>query len=207
MGRIINLDGMEIEWLGHAGFRFKRGKLVVYTDPFKIQGGDPADLILITHDHYDHCDRSSVESVRKQDTVIVGPAAVAEKLHDVKVVKPGQLIVEKSVEIKPVHAYNTNKPFHPKGSGVGYVFTMGDKTIYHAGDTDFVPEMKQLGKVDVAILPCGGTYTMNAREAAEAANAIRPDLSIPMHWGSIVGSKKDAEEFRKLVRFGRVEIL
>jgi L-ascorbate metabolism protein UlaG (beta-lactamase superfamily) len=208
MTRNISLDGLQIEWLGHASFRFRCGQQVVYTDPYNVSG-DKGDLVLVTHDHYDHCDPKSLAEVAGSDTVIIAPEAAASKIQGrVKVISAGESFDEMGVKGKAVPAYNTNKQFHPKGAGVGYVFLMGGKTVYQAGDTDRIPEMQGLGQVHVAILPVGGTYTMNAEEAASAVNEmIKPEVSIPMHWGSIVGSKSDAEKFRELVKVGRVEIL
>ena len=144
------------------------------------------------------------------DTVVLAPQSAAAKLEGfrIKVVKEGDTFDEMGVKGKAVPAYNTSKQFHPKGSGVGYVFAMGGKNVYHAGDTDLIDEMRLLGQVHVALLPVGGTYTMNAEEAAAAVNEmIRPEVSIPMHWGSIVGSKSDAQRFKELVTIGRVKIL
>ena len=203
------LNSLQIEWLGHASFKFKCGEQVVYTDPYNTSG-EKADLVLITHDHYDHCDSNSLKSIAGSDTVILAPSSAASKLEGfrVKIIKSGDSFDEMGVTGKAVPAHNTNKQFHPKGVGLGYVFTMGGKNIYQAGDTDIIEEMRLLGQVHVAILPVGGTYTMTAEEAATAVNEIiKPEVSIPMHWGSIVGSKSDAERFRELVKVGRVEIL
>jgi L-ascorbate metabolism protein UlaG (beta-lactamase superfamily) len=200
MTRKIDVGGVGIEWLGHAGFRFTAGGKVIYVDPFKVSGGGKADLILITHDHYDHCDPESVKSVRKPGTVVIAPGSCSGKIPGVKAIRPGETIPVGDVEVKAVHAYNTDKPFHPKGAGVGFVLKVSGKTIYHAGDTDRIPEMDSLGRIDVALLPAGGTYTMDAEEAARAANAIKPGIVIPMHWGKIVGSEKDARRFMELCR-------
>jgi L-ascorbate metabolism protein UlaG (beta-lactamase superfamily) len=206
MGKSLELDGVHAEWLGHAGFMFKAGDTVLYVDPYKVSHGDKADLILITHDHYDHCDPSSLSTLRKDDTIVVAPKPCGEKIQGIKSLKPGQKIEKKGVVIKAVPAYNLTKQFHPHGRGVGYVFSLAGKTIYHAGDTDSIPEMEGLGEIDLALLPVGGTYTMNAGEAAEAAGKIGAKITVPMHWGDIVGTRKDAEEFKRLARV-RVEIL
>ncbi len=194
-----------IHWLGHDTFRIENDK-TIYIDPIKLKGRPlKADLILITHDHFDHCSPDDVAKVAKDDTVIVTIAAAAQKLKgDVRVVKPGESLVVQGIPIETVPAYNVSKfrspgvPFHPKESGhVGFIITVGGQRIYHAGDTDVIPEMDDI-ETDVALLPVGGTYTMTADEAAEAANRIKPKLAIPMHWGAIVGSAEDAQRFGDL---------
>jgi L-ascorbate metabolism protein UlaG (beta-lactamase superfamily) len=189
----------KIHWLGHDSFRLE-GEVTVYIDPWKLPPNSPkADIILITHDHYDHCSPEDVAKIQKADTVIVTIPAAARKLKgEVKTVKPGDKITVKGIEIEAVPAYNTDKQFHPKEAGhVGFIVTLGGKRIYHAGDTDFIPEMKGL-KVDIALLPVSGTYVMTAEEAAKAADAIKPEVAIPMHYGEIVGSERDAERFKEL---------
>ncbi|MBC7250143.1 MAG: MBL fold metallo-hydrolase [Anaerolineae bacterium] len=196
-----------IHWLGHDSFRVD-GPVTIYVDPWQVPAGAPqADLVLITHDHYDHCSPEDVRRISKADTVVVTVAAAAKKLKgDVRVVRPGDSLTVKGVPIEVVPAYNVNKRFHPKSAGhVGFVFTVGGQRIYHAGDTDFIPEMKNL-QVDIALLPVSGTYVMTAAEAAEAAQAIKPQVAIPMHYGEIVGSKSDAERFRELYT-GEVVVL
>jgi L-ascorbate metabolism protein UlaG (beta-lactamase superfamily) len=194
-----------IHWLGHDTFRIENDK-TIYTDPIKLKGSPPkADLILITHDHFDHCSPDDVAKLVKEDTVIVTIAAAAQKLKgDVRVVKPGESLVVHGIPIETVPAYNVNKfrspgvPFHPKESGhVGFIFTVAGQRIYHAGDTDAIPEMDDI-EADIALLPVGGTYTMTADEAAQAANRIKPKVAIPMHHSDIVGSVKDAQRFADL---------
>ncbi len=189
-----------VHWLGHDTFRFD-GPPVVYVDPFKLPAGaPPADLILITHDHFDHCSPEDVKAIRTARTVVVAPRAAAGKLPGpVEVIAPGQERTVLGVTLKAVPAYNTDKPFHPKSAGlVGYVFTLAGITYYHAGDTDDIPEMAGLAP-DVALLPVSGTYVMTADEAAAAARAIKPKAVIPMHYGSIVGDAGDARRFAKLL--------
>ncbi len=188
-----------IHWLGHDSFRID-GEQIIYIDPWKLPKGAPeADLILITHDHHDHCSPSDVAKVRKEDTVVITIPAAASKLKgDVRVVKPGESLTVKDVLIETVPAYNINKPFHPKAAGhVGFIVTVGDQRIYHAGDTDLIPEMDDID-ANVALLPVSGTYVMTADEAARAADKIKPKVAIPMHFGEIVGSERDAERFRDL---------
>ena len=195
-----------IHWLGHDTFRIE-GDQIIYTDPFKIKKNDKADIILITHEHYDHCSPEDVKKIQGPDTVIVAPADSAAKLQgNIRVVKPGDKLEVKSTTIEVVPSYNTNKQFHTKDRGwVGYVFTSGENRIYIAGDTDYIPEMKNV-RADIALLPVSGTYVMTADEAARAALDINPKTAIPMHYGSIVGTKKDALEFEKKLK-GKIAVV
>jgi L-ascorbate metabolism protein UlaG (beta-lactamase superfamily) len=186
----------KIHWLGHDTIRIE-GSSVVCFDPYQISSSQPADIILITHEHFDHCSPEDVVKVQKDDTIIVTDAVSAKKLEgDIKVVSAGEQLQVKGVEIEVREAYNTNKDFHPKSAGMlSFVVTLDGIRYYHAGDTDFIPEMKGL-QVDVAFLPVSGTYVMTADEAVEAARAIKPKLAIPMHYASIVGSEEDARKFK-----------
>ena len=195
----------QIYWLGHDAFRID-GPLIVYLDPYRLGEGNPkADVILITHDHSDHCSPGDVAKIQGDDTTIVTVAAAAAKLQgDVRVVKPGDRVTVKGVEVEAVPAYNVNKfrspgvPFHPKESGyVGFVIALDGQRIYHAGDTDHIPEMADLGEMDIALLPVSGTYVMTADEAVEAAETINPKAAIPMHIGRGIGSLKDAQTFKE----------
>lgn len=195
----------KITWLGHDAIRLE-GSTVVYFDPYQIGTTRPADLILVSHDHFDHCSPEDVEKIQKSDTTIVTDASSAEKLKgDVRVVAPGDRLQVKGVQIEVLPAYNTNKEFHPKAAAMlAFVVTLDGVRYYHAGDTDFIPEMKNL-TVDVAFLPVSGTYVMTAEEAVEAAKAIKPKLAIPMHYGAIVGSEDDAVRFKEALK-GQVEV-
>ena len=197
----------EIKWLGHASFKIS-GEKVVYIDPWKLEGkNEAADIILITHDHYDHCSLADIEKLKGSKTTVVAPPDAAKKITgDVREVKSGRDLTVKGIKIETYPAYNLEKSFHPRANGwLGYVITINGKRIYHTGDTDLIPEMDKI-RADVVLLPVGGTYTMDAKQAAQAANRIKPKLAIPMHFGSIVGSSKDAEEFRSLCQVP-VEIL
>ncbi len=187
-----------VECLGHATVKIKND-LVIYIDPYKISTNEKADIILITHDHFDHLSLEDIKKIQTEETVIVIPSTVVEGVGGkIKEINPGDLISVKGIEIKAVPSYNTKKKFHPKKKKyVGYIVMVNNVSYYHSGDTDRIPEMKDLN-VDVAFLPVGGTYTMNAKEAAEAVKDIKPKVAVPLHYGSVVGSIDDAEEFKRL---------
>jgi L-ascorbate metabolism protein UlaG (beta-lactamase superfamily) len=196
----------KITWLGHDGFRID-GSRTVYFDPFQIASAQKADIILVTHEHYDHCSPDDIGRIQQDDTIIVTEKDSAKKLSgDVRVVAPGGVGKVEAVTITAVPAYNIGKQFHPQEKGwLGFVIEMDGVRIYHAGDTDFIPEMKEL-QVDIALLPVSGTYVMTAGEAIEAARAIGPRVAIPMHYGAIVGGADDAETFRQALS-GEIEVV
>lgn len=195
-----------IKWLGHAGVRIA-GDQVICIDPWKLRHAQPADLVLITHPHHDHCSREDVRSICKDDTVLVGtPDCRAKLKRDIRAVSPGDSLTFGAVTVEAVPAYNLGRAFHPKAKHwVGYIVTIGGVRVYHAGDTDLIPEMRDV-RVDVALLPVGGTYTMDACQAAQAADLIAPRLAIPIHFGEIAGTSLDAAQFARLCRF-EVKIL
>lgn len=185
-----------VHWLGHASFRLT-GEKVVYFDPWQLEGGETADIILITHGHHDHCSPEDVARIRGPQTAVVAGGDCRELGGEVQTIRPGDKITVQGVEIEAVPAYNIGKQFHPRADdGVGYIVTLNGLRIYHAGDTDRTPEMDAV-RADIALLPVGGKYTMTASEAAAAANAFRPRVAVPMHWGNIIGDRQDAERFRE----------
>jgi L-ascorbate metabolism protein UlaG (beta-lactamase superfamily) len=220
---------VNIEWLGHAGFKIKSSKAVVYIDPFKIYsnlsdeeglgfddspvstgGIEKADFIFITHSHFDHCSIEDINKIAKDNTVIVCSADCQSKFRHINkkvIIKPleggNQLEFEEfGVRVWAVHSYNINKNFHTREEDWnGYVIQLDEVKVYHAGDTDLIPEMKNLNNmnIDFALLPIGGTYTMNAGEAAKAASVIKAKYSIPMHFGTVdrTGDKSEADVFLK----------
>jgi len=195
-----------IHWLGHDTFRII-GEKVIFTDPFKIKKKETADIILITHDHFDHCSLEDIKALQGPNTIIVAPPDCSKNLSGtVKTVKPGDKIIVEGIEIEAVPSYNTNKKFHPKtNEWVGYIFTSEGNRIYIAGDTDYIPEMKNI-RADIALLPVSGTYVMTAEEAVKAALDIKPKIAIPMHYGSIVGSEDDAKKFAEGLK-GKIEVV
>ena len=198
-----------IVWIHHASVLLK-GEKTVYIDPWKLKQAEPADLVLITHDHYDHLSTEDLERVAQAETEILVPEPAVKKLRGVKGkirgVRAGMQLTAAGLGIEVVPAYNVGKAFHPKSAGhVGYVVTIDGERIYHAGDTDRTAEMKGL-KPDVALVPVGGTYTMDAKEAAQAVADLQARRAIPIHYGDIVGGAADAAEFKKLCKVP-VEIL
>jgi L-ascorbate metabolism protein UlaG (beta-lactamase superfamily) len=185
-----------ISWLGHDGFLIKGDGKAIVIDPFQVTECEPADIILVTHEHYDHCSPEDIKKIQNESTVIVTEANSANKLSgNVLVVKPGDKLTVSGVPIEAVPSYNIDKNFHPKQNAwLGFIVTVEGVRIYHAGDTDLIPEMNAFD-VDIALLPVSGTYVMTADEAVEAAKMIKPKVVIPMHYDAIVGSADDARKF------------
>ncbi len=215
----MKLLNLEITRIAHDTFRLA-GSKVIYIDPFKVTKRDKADIVLLSHEHFDHLSLEDLEKVCGPETTVVASRLCEEGLKDFKAPLKGKRFLDPNsktnigqIEIATVPAYNTNKfrepgkPFHPKESkGVGFIVRMDGTAVYHAGDTDFIPEMKNV-KCDIALLPVSGTYVMTTEEAAEAAAAIKPKIAVPMHYGAIVGSDSDAQKFKSLVKDCQVEIV
>jgi len=188
--------GIEITWLNHASFRLA-GTRVVYIDPWKLSDS-PADgdVVFVSHGHFDHCSPEDVAKVRGADGVVVAPADALEQLGGGQTLRPGQELQVNGVKLTGVPAYNIGKSYHPKSNNwLGVVVELDGVRVYYAGDTDRIPEMAELKDVDVALLPVGGTYTMDAGEAAGAAGDIGAKAAIPYHYGEVVGSAEDARKF------------
>ncbi len=203
--RSLEINEVKIEWLGHASFRISSGNLVIYIDPYILdETPAKADLVLVTHEHFDHKDDMNIEAISKDDTVVVGPQSVTYAYVNSETVVPGDEVEIKGVKIKTVPAYNPAKPYHPREKGhVGFILVINGVKIYHTGDTDFIPEMEALANenIDVALLPIGGTYVMDEEQAARAANTIKPKYVVPMHYGKWrdIDLPGNVEKFRSMV--------
>jgi L-ascorbate metabolism protein UlaG (beta-lactamase superfamily) len=186
---------VRITWIGHASVKVSGSAATVFIDPWKVPARDHADIILLTHDHYDHYSESDIKALMAPSTRVVAPMSTPLVTDRIAA---GKSISIRDVTVRAVPAYNMGKTFHPKANGwVGYVVTMDGIAVYHTGDTDRIPEMKGL-IVDVALIPVGGTYTMDAREAGEVLKDIKASHAIPIHYGDIVGSRRDAEQFARV---------
>ena len=188
---------LQIQWIAHASFRLATEDVVLYIDPWKLPSAQPdANLVFVSHGHFDHWSADDVAAVSQENTTVVGPADVVESLPGGRVLRPGERVESAGACIEGVPAYNVDKDFHPKANDwLGAVIALGGTRVYYAGDTDRIPEMDALSEVDVALLPVGGTYTMNAAQAAEACRAIGARTAVPYHWGDIVGTEADAQAF------------
>jgi L-ascorbate metabolism protein UlaG (beta-lactamase superfamily) len=209
----MRLGNFELLWLGHAGFKLK-GSLIIYIDPFQISEAnskDKADLILLTHGHHDHCSIEDLDKITKNNTLIVATADCQSKLMKLKnlvrmeIVEPGMNFSLGKLRFSTIPSYNINKPFHSKEEHfVGYVIKTENFVLYHAGDTDAIEEIQKVTGYKkpnvkfIALLPIGGRFTMCPEEAADLAFKIKPDLVIPIHYGSIVGDSSDAIYFKEL---------
>jgi L-ascorbate metabolism protein UlaG (beta-lactamase superfamily) len=209
----MEIGNVKIEFLGHSGILLSNGKRIAI-DPYNVSDNVPkADVVLITHSHYDHCSIKDIEKIIEPGAIIVCTADCQSKIMKlegvhIQVMEVGDELEIGNLKIETIAAYNKHKEFHPKNEGwVGYIIKMKDVIIYHAGDTDFIPEMQKLsgygkhGNKFVSLLPVSGKYVMNSDEAAKAASLISPDLAIPIHYGAgVAGTSEDAERFVELCK-------
>lgn len=196
----------DIEVLYHSCIRMNKEKMI-YIDPYHIEKNyNDADMIFITHDHYDHYSEEDIDKVRKNNTIFIVPENLLNKLikkgindENIITLDPGDAENIDGIKVEAIHSYNIDKPFHPKENNwLGYVIEIDGVRYYIAGDTDITEENKII-KCDVAFVPVGGTYTMNFSEAAQLVNIIKPKIAVPIHYGSVVGTKQDATDFIKLL--------
>ena len=199
------IENIEVFKQNHI--KIKSGGKVIHIDPFQTEFASfDADFILITHDHFDHFSLKDIENTAKDDTVLIVPENMKNKaeaagkcVKKIITVKPGEKYNVDGLEFETVPAYNIGKPFHPKSAGwVGYIIKTDGKRVYVAGDTDATEEAQAV-KCDIALVPAGGTYTMNAKQAAKLVNTIKPEFAVPVHYGGVVGKEKDGTEFQKAV--------
>lgn len=215
---MFDYNGIQLRWYGHDTFTITNN-VTVCIDPYKLTKPLSADIILISHNHFDHLSEDDLAKLTNQNTIIVAPNECIPQLSKMKnkkiiSISPNEEKTINDIRIKTIPAYNidkinpdTKKPFHPKEDGkVGFIITINGISIYHTGDSDLISEMTDL-KPDILLVPVSGTYVMTASEAAKAVEKIKPKLAIPMHYGTIVGSEKDAKEFKNLVKSCEVQIL
>jgi L-ascorbate metabolism protein UlaG (beta-lactamase superfamily) len=199
----------KIKWYGHASFKIS-GEKVIYIDPWKIQDEEKADIILISHSHYDHFSLEDIKKITTRETEILMTPDCQSKLRDVPervtLIYPMKKYNVKNILIETTPSYNINKKFHPKENDwVGFIISNSKKRIFYTGDTDNIPEIKNI-KADIALIPISGTYVMDYKEAADLVNTMKPKIAIPYHYGDIVGTEQDALKFKKLAKIP-VEIL
>ncbi len=198
---------MQLKWLGHASFKIKTGTKVLYIDPYAGDDYDElADVILISHFHYDHCSIEKIRQVSSDSTAIFGTKEVAAELHACRTLTEGEPVTLDGTRITAVPAYSLNKKTHPKGFAVGFLLALEGKTIYFASDSDFIPEMRNV-KADIVILPVGGTYTMGFKEAVQVVKYLKPKIAIPMHYDLTEGTSDDAELFMEFAESEETEVI
>ena len=190
-----------IQFLVHASLKLKLSDKIIFIDPWKIKEKEKADIILVTHPHYDHYSEEDIQKIAKDTTLLLSCKEVVQqtKVKNKKILLPFEEVKIDDITIQGFPAYNVNKHFHPKTNNwLGFIIKYKDVSIYIAGDSDVIEEAKRL-KVNMMILPVGGTYTMTDKEASELVNLTKPDYAIPIHYGDIVGSIQNAQNFKKLV--------
>jgi L-ascorbate metabolism protein UlaG (beta-lactamase superfamily) len=190
-----------IQWLGHASFKITNSA-TIYIDPWKLPAAaHNATIVLISHSHFDHFSLPDIAEVSSDSTRIIGPADVIAQTQAGQTLTPGQSITIDSTTITATAAYNPDKQFHPRSNNwLGFIIEIDGKRIYYSGDTDLIEEMKSITNIDLALLPVGGTYTLDPAQAARAADLIKPKHAIPYHFGDIVGTTRDAEKFTQLTK-------
>jgi len=200
---------MDIKWLGQSSFEIKTDGLVIYIDPYYGEYNDKADVILVSHFHYDHCSLEIIKKIRKDDTTIIGTPEVASQMDGCRAVRAGEQGIIGKMEVTITQAYNTRnigKEKHSKEDTIGFLIQAEGKRIYYSSDTDFIPEMKDI-KADIVIVPVGGTNTMDAKEAASAVKLIKPKTAIPIHYGKTAGTMDDALYFKELLENEQINVI
>lgn len=209
------IEGLEIQRPSHSCVKIiTSSNKVIYIDPFNLSSGEKADYIFITHEHYDHCSIADVKKIIKPETIVITVPDCLSKMaglpvKEVKLVKPGDSGRLQHIDFQAIPAYNTNKIFHPhENAWVGFALKIDNKILYHTGDSDVIPEMKQLHGITMMFVPVSGKFVMNSSEAASLVNFLKPKYAIPMHYGTqVAGTTEDAENFRKLVNGSEVILL
>jgi L-ascorbate metabolism protein UlaG (beta-lactamase superfamily) len=214
---MFEYNKLSITWSGHAGFKIIYGNMKVYIDPYKLSKSyekiSDADIVLITHNHFDHLSIEDLKNIINERTVIVSAQECLSQLKSLKVkesigIDPHNSVKVDDLRIETVPAYNIDKDFHPKNDKkIGFIVEFGNDRLYHTGDSDIIPEMKDTNPT-IVLIPVSGTYVMTAEEASRAVNElINPKIAIPMHYGTIVGNKEDAIRFSELVTVSKTKIL